>query len=151
MYEIKDMFEPQVLEKDLEFKFEFDRKLELIHSDKQRIKQIVKNLLSNSLKFVHQGEIRLLIEDKEEFVEIIVSDDGIGIEKDKLETIFDRFKQVGGSTTRKYGGTGLGLAICRDLVELFKGDIKIESEIDKGTTITVLIPKNLDQYNGLKI
>lgn len=151
MYEINDMFEPQVLEKDLEFKFEFDNKINLIYSDKQRIKQIVKNLLSNSLKFVHEGEIRLLVKDKEEFVEIIVSDDGIGIEKDKLETIFDRFKQVDGSTTRKYGGTGLGLAICRDLTGLFKGDIKIESEIDKGTTITVLIPKNLDQVNKCEL
>ncbi|XOB63315.1 sensor histidine kinase [Campylobacterota bacterium DY0563] len=147
MYEIKDMFEPQVLEKDLEFVFNYDKNIEFIYSDKQRIKQIVKNLLSNSLKFVHEGAIRLIIEDESDFMKITVSDDGIGIEKEKLGTIFDRFKQVDGSTTRKYGGTGLGLAICKDLVGLFKGEIKIESEIDKGTTITVLIPKNLDKVN----
>ncbi len=147
MYEIKDMFEPQVLEKNLNFVFNFDKNIEFIYSDKQRIKQIVKNLLSNSLKFVHEGEIRFLVEDESDFIKITISDDGIGIENEKLNTIFDRFKQVDGSTTRKYGGTGLGLAICKDLVGLFKGEIKIESEIDIGTTVTVLIPKNLDKVN----
>lgn len=147
IYEIKEMFEPQILEKNLDFVFKLDDKIDLIYSDKQRIKQIIKNLLSNSLKFVHEGSIRFLVKDKEQFIEIEISDEGIGIQEDKLETIFDRFKQVDGSTTRKYGGTGLGLAICKDLVQLFKGDIKIKSKLNEGTTVTVLIPKNLDKVN----
>ena len=84
---------------------------------------------------------------KNEFVKLIVSDDGIGIQEDKLSTIFDRFKQADGSTTRKYGGTGLGLAICKELIDLFEGEIEISSQLNIGTTVKVRFPKNFNMVN----
>ncbi|MFB5623203.1 MAG: ATP-binding protein, partial [Nitrosarchaeum sp.] len=70
-------------------------------------------------------------------------DNGIGIPQNKLETIFERFKQVDESTSRKYGGTGLGLAISKELAILLGGDIKVESIIEKGSTFTLIIEKNI--------
>ncbi|QKF81532.1 sensor histidine kinase [Halarcobacter ebronensis] len=150
MVEIKDMFEPQIIEKRLKFDFKYDESIENIFSDKQRIKQIIKNLISNSLKFLEKGEIRFYVENDNEFIKVTVSDDGIGIQEDKLNTIFDRFKQADESTTRKYGGTGLGLAICKELTELFNGKINIQSKFGTGTTVTVHFPKNLDNAKELK-
>ena len=148
MTSVKDMFEAQIKAKNLDFIFDFDDKIEKIYTDKHRLKQIVKNLLSNSLKFVEKGSIKLIIKDNNENIKIEVLDDGIGISKDKLEHIFDRFKQADGSTTRKYGGTGLGLSICKDLAKLFEGDIKIESEVNKGTKVIVTLPKHLEMIEN---
>jgi len=145
MDEIKDMFYPQVKEKGLNLIYECDSSIGDIYSDDNRIKQIVKNLLSNALKFVNNGNIEFIIKNLDKDVQIIVKDEGIGIEKEKLEHIFDRFKQADGSTTRKYGGTGLGLAICKELLHLLEGDITVESEVNIGTTFTILIPKNKDK------
>ena len=147
MAEIKDMFEPQVLEKGLRFEYDIPDSILKIYSDDNRIKQIVKNLLSNALKFVSNGSIRLLVKDLGDDLQIIVSDDGIGIEQSKLEHIFDRFKQADGSTTRKYGGTGLGLAICKELSNLLGGDISVESKVNVGTTFIVTLPKNLEKVD----
>lgn len=141
MTEIKDMFLPQVKEKGIDFVFECDE-IEDIYSDENRIKQIIKNLLSNALKFVKQGSIKFIIRNKDENILIEVIDDGIGIEKDKMDHIFDRFKQADGSTTRKYGGTGLGLSICKELLHLLNGDISVESEVNAGTTFRVVLPKD---------
>ena len=145
IYSIKEMFEPQIKEKNLEFIFEFDSNINFIYSDSHRIKQIIKNILSNALKFVENGSISFIIKNKNENIEVIVKDTGIGIEKEKLEFIFDRFKQVSSSTNRKYGGTGLGLAICKKLLNLLKGDIFVSSEVNKGSTFTIIFPKNSDK------
>ena len=145
VYSIKDMIEPQAKQKDITFVFEYDEIIGDIFSDEVRIKQIVKNLLSNALKFVKNGTIKFLISQEEEFVKIEVHDDGVGIAQDKLDHIFDRFKQEDGSTTRKYGGTGLGLAICKELLELLHGTIDVSSELGKGSVFTIKFPKNKDQ------
>ena len=124
-------------------------------SDAHRLSQIVKNLLSNAFKFTSaEGRIDLSfnsIKSKPEFtspqllkqedvLEIAVRDSGIGIEKSKLESVFEAFKQADGSTQRKYGGTGLGLSISKELVHLLGGQISLESELGKGTTFFVHIP-----------
>lgn len=145
MDEIKNMFEPQVNQKGLNLIYKCDDSIGDIYSDENRIKQIIKNLLSNALKFVTEGNIDFLIEDQDKYVKIDVIDEGIGIEKEKLDHIFDRFKQADGSTTRKYGGTGLGLAICKELLHLLDGEISVKSEVNIGTTFTVLLPKNKDK------
>ncbi|WP_428025386.1 ATP-binding protein, partial [Arcobacter sp.] len=129
---IYDMFYPQTKAKGIDFVLKIDESLESMYSDEDRIKQIIKNLLSNALKFTDKGKISLIVKDEEKNIRVIVKDEGIGIPEDKLENIFDRFKQVDGSTTRKYGGTGLGLAICKELSYLLKGDISVTSELDKG-------------------
>lgn len=145
MIRIKDMIEPQVKAKNLNLIYFCDEKLTFIYSDRNRIKQIVKNLLSNALKFAEKGDIELKVSLFEDKLKLSVKDSGIGIPKEKLENIFDRFKQVDGSTTRKYGGTGLGLAICKELAQLLNGDITVTSEVNKGANFTLVLPLNLDK------
>ena len=150
MSSIYDMFYPQTKMKNIDFVMKIDESLESIYSDEDRIKQIIKNLLSNALKFTEKGRISLVVKDDKENIRIIVEDEGIGIPKDKLEHIFDRFKQVDGSTTRKYGGTGLGLAICKELAMLLKGDVYVSSELDKGSKFEFIFSKNLNLLESLK-
>ncbi|RXK12517.1 hypothetical protein CP965_08000 [Halarcobacter mediterraneus] len=146
---IYDMFIEQMNEKNLDFIYEVDESIGYIFSDKDRIKQIAKNLLSNSLKFTEKGKIKFIIRNDDENIKMIIEDQGIGIAKEKLSHIFDRFKQVDGSTTRKYGGTGLGLAICKDLSKLLKGDISVTSEENVGSRFIVTISKNKELLKGL--
>ncbi|QKJ22979.1 sensor histidine kinase [Poseidonibacter lekithochrous] len=148
MNEIKDMIEPQAIEKEISFVFKCDDEIGDIYSDPNRIKQIVKNLLSNALKFVKKGKVSFIIENKEDTFTIFVKDDGIGIEKNKLDHIFDRFKQADGSTTRKFGGTGLGLAISKELLGLLHGDIHVTSTVNVGTTFVVSLPKNKEKVTN---
>jgi len=107
--------------------------------DPTRLRQIIVNLTGNAIKFTQEGEVVIQVEtEKEEdssvLLHFMVSDTGIGIPPDKIETIFETFSQADGSTTRRYGGTGLGLAITRQLVEMMGGRIWVESEPGKGST-----------------
>jgi signal transduction histidine kinase/CheY-like chemotaxis protein/integral membrane sensor domain MASE1 len=112
--------------------------------DPIRFKQIVTNLVANSLKFTHEGSIVVAVkwtgDPKHGVANITITDSGIGIPANKLEHLFDRFSQVNRSTTRQYGGTGLGLAICKRIVELMNGQIYVEHTSAKGTTIAFNIP-----------
>jgi len=112
-------------------------------SDPTRVRQILSNLISNALKFTEQGQVRVAIERMGAALEMRVSDTGVGIPADRLDTLFQKFTQADASTTRKYGGTGLGLAICRELAEIIGGDIRAESRIGVGTTFIVrlLVPR----------
>ena len=110
--------------------------------DSLRLKQIVINLLSNAIKFTSKGGITLnvdsSVEDNQTLkLKLIVSDTGIGIPAEKLESIFEQFSQVDSSTSRLYGGTGLGLTIVKKLTELQQGSISVSSEIGKGSTFIV--------------
>jgi len=137
---LKDMFEPLIQSKNLEFVCEFDEDIKMIHTDKHKVRQIIKNLLSNALKFVSHGKVRLRLEHTPDQVLFTVKDDGIGIPEEKLEHIFDRFKQAEESTTKKFGGSGLGLAICKELANLLGGDIVVHSQINKGSTFVLSLP-----------
>ena len=116
-------------------------------SDSHRIKQILKNLLSNAIKFTQKGTVSIILEENTNDITIKVIDEGIGIAKDKLNHIFERFKQADGSTTRKYGGTGLGLAISKELAILLGGDIKAFSTLEKGSTFELILPKKTNIQN----
>jgi len=111
--------------------------------DVGRVRQIFTNLVGNALKFTHEGHVLINVTgevtDQTAQLNIAVSDTGIGIEKDQLSQVFEKFSQADGSTTREYEGTGLGLTIARDLVNLMNGDITAESEVGKGSTFTVEI------------
>jgi len=148
---IKDMFEPQIKNKNLQFIFKYNENIQKVYSDEQRIKQIIKNLLSNSLKFVQEGAIELIVKDSDKNFIILVKDDGIGIEEEKLLNIFDRFKQADSSTTRKYGGTGLGLAICKELSTLLEGSIEVKSKVGVGTIFKLTLPKNEEKISDIII
>jgi len=112
--------------------------------DPLRLQQIVTNLVSNAVKFTAQGFVKIAlrqqVRDGLSEVVIEVSDSGVGIEEDKLSTIFDKFTQADASTTRKYGGTGLGLAISESLVLNMKGTISVRSIVGEGSVFTVVVP-----------
>ncbi|GAA6205225.1 hypothetical protein NBRC116600_20230 [Thalassotalea sp. SU-HH00458] len=118
--------------------------------DPIRIKQIILNLLSNSLKFTEQGQITIFLSTSEHGdVMIEVKDTGIGMSPETLENIFTRFQQADNSTTRKYGGTGLGISITQSLIKLMHGSIEVESELNKGTSITVTLPLKPSHLNNM--
>jgi CheY-like chemotaxis protein len=113
--------------------------------DSVRINQILLNLISNSLKFTHEGGVIISVKNigkqgECELISIICKDTGIGISHEKQESVFDSFIQAKGDTTRKYGGTGLGLTIVKKLVILMGGNIRVESEVDKGASFIVELP-----------
>jgi signal transduction histidine kinase len=114
----------------------------LVYSDRQKVKQIVVNLLSNALKFTHQGGIEIAVHLNPEVrtASIVVSDTGIGIAPEHHERIFEDFRQVDDSPSRQYGGTGLGLAICRRLATSLGGRITLHSSVGQGSTFTLTIP-----------
>lgn len=115
-----------------------------IKTDRTKLAQIVKRLIDNALKFTPVGSVTLGCRLENDLVYFWVSDTGIGIEKDKHDIIFERFRQVETDLTRTYGGTGLGLYIAKKLVEFLGGEINVDSEIGKGSTFYFYIRKNFD-------
>jgi PAS domain S-box-containing protein len=113
-----------------------------VESDRQKVKQIVVNLLSNALKFTHQGGIQIAVgyHEKERMASISVTDTGIGIAPEHHLRVFEDFRQVDDSPSRQYGGTGLGLAICRRLAQALGGRITLNSNLGEGSTFTLVIP-----------
>jgi PAS domain S-box-containing protein len=125
-----------------------------VKGDPARVRQVLLNLLANAVKFTEDGEIvvRASIESLDSLqgtLRVSVSDTGIGIPADRMESLFESFSQVDASTTRRYGGTGLGLAICRQLVALMGGQIGVESEVGKGSTfwftVQFVVPEAAEQ------
>lgn len=127
-----------------------------IISDYKRVEQVIRNLMSNSIKFTNSGGITIVFStpaigtdlsksgiSNEKCLSIEVNDTGIGISPENQKIIFDAFRQVDGGTTRKYGGTGLGLSISRDLASLLGGEIQVESELGKGSKFTLYLPVSI--------
>lgn len=115
----------------------------LVYADRLRLNQVLLNLVSNATKFTEEGTITISAEVRDEEPDkllISVKDTGIGIPPHMLDTVFERFRQVDSSSTRKVGGTGLGLAICRQLVELHEGKIGVSSEVGVGSNFYFTIP-----------
>lgn len=140
------MFEPMAREKGVEFRIVREQRAPgEIETDKLRLEQIIKNLISNAIKFTEKGSVELAFSAPEEltgYLNIRVTDTGIGIPQEKQLLIFEAFQQADGSTRRKYGGTGLGLSISRQLALLLRGDITLTSEHGKGSTFILSIPVN---------
>lgn len=115
----------------------------VIKTDKMRLEQILKNLISNAIKFTEKGTVSLEIKvdtDDDKIICFIVKDTGIGIPLEKQPLIFEAFQQADGSTKRKYGGTGLGLSISRELAKLLRGEIILHSKVNEGSTFTLCLP-----------
>ncbi len=141
-----DTFRLQSQEKGIKLQYTKDSNIPNVYiGDPVRLNQILINLISNALKFTHQGSITVTVNldkiiNKEYFLKFEIKDTGIGIPKSKLKTIFESFSQADASVTRKYGGTGLGLTIVRQLVQMQHGSIKVVSEENQGSVFTVIIP-----------
>ncbi|HCY41875.1 MAG TPA: hypothetical protein DHV48_11045 [Prolixibacteraceae bacterium] len=133
----------KIVEKPVEFRWVCPEDNEDLHvfADKERMEQVLTNLLNNAIKFTSSGHIEVGYQPVNGYVEFYVSDTGIGIPPEFHDKIFDRFRQVEGEKTRKYGGNGLGLTITKNLIELMGGQIRVESEPGKGSTFHFTLPR----------
>ncbi len=164
-HSIKSYFEHVLLQKGLEYTFTVENNVPSeINSDEQRLNQILRNLVSNAIKFTSKGhvDIRIFKPDSAEdlsksglkpdsTVAISVKDTGIGIAKEKQTEIFEAFLQADGSISRKYGGTGLGLSITRELTKLLGGEIKLNSESGKGSEFIIFLPIDSEHLASVKL
>ncbi|WP_064791601.1 CHASE3 domain-containing protein [Shewanella woodyi] len=155
---LRQVFDPIAKDRELVLNIEVDDKLpSTVRSDGHRVEQILRNLLSNALKFTEIGSVTLKIGyvapntifshsslDAETALSFSVVDTGIGIPENKIQAIFEAFQQQDGSTSRKYGGTGLGLTIARELTRLLGGEIQLQSVLDEGSTFTLYLPNVYD-------
>jgi signal transduction histidine kinase len=122
-----------------------------MHSDITKLRQILLNLLSNACKFTHGGKIQLDVTleqvQDQHWINFTVTDTGIGMSAEQIHRIFDQFSQADGSTTRKYGGTGLGLTISKHFCEMLGGEIKVTSQVSRGSKFIVRLPVNGPAHN----
>ena len=140
--QIQSLFGPLAKEKGLQLNIVINPlTTQIIETDRLRLEQIIRNLISNALKFTKKGSVTLKIEKENDTVVFAVVDTGIGIAADKIQTVFEAFKQADGSTSRQYGGTGLGLSISRELAKLLGGEIKLKSEVGKGSEFILMLPE----------
>ncbi|MFF4652517.1 HAMP domain-containing protein [Streptomyces sp. NPDC001380] len=164
---VEAAFRPLTADKGLDFAVRVSPDLPVtLHTDEQRLQQVLRNLLSNAVKFTDGGAVELLIRPagddvpayvreqlleagaiagpEDPLVAFSVTDTGIGIPSNKLREIFEPFRQADGTTSRKYGGTGLGLSISREIARLLGGEIHAESELGRGSTFTLYLPLRAD-------
>jgi signal transduction histidine kinase len=112
-----------------------------LSGDWQRLQQILINIIGNAIKFTEEGTVSVRVyTPSADHWALEVSDTGIGIQKKALSYIFEPFRQADDSATREYGGAGLGLSIVKQLVDLMKGEITLESEVGQGSTFTIVLP-----------
>ncbi|MFC4035119.1 HAMP domain-containing protein [Streptomyces polygonati] len=165
---VEATFRPLTAEKGLDFSVRVSPELPVtLHTDEQRLLQVLRNLLSNAVKFTDSGSVELVIrpagtevpqsireqlleagtlrEPDQPLIAFSVTDTGIGIAAGKMRVIFEAFKQADGTTSRKYGGTGLGLSISREIARLLGGEIHADSQPGRGSTFTLYLPLSLGE------
>jgi signal transduction histidine kinase/CheY-like chemotaxis protein len=148
LQDVADLLRPQARAKSLDLQTELNIPVHMwVASDAKRLQQILINLLSNAIKFTDQGKIRLsaqIASDLSSFqktqLTLVVEDTGIGFDAEHADWLFKPFQQADGSISRRFGGTGLGLSITKQLVQLLKGDIRVQSAPGQGTKFTVRLP-----------
>jgi PAS domain S-box-containing protein len=145
--EVVAELDPIIVRSKLKVTTELDSDGKRLVSDRQKVKQIVLNLLSNALKFTPEGSITVTsrLRKSEGTLAIAVKDTGIGIATEDQGTIFEDFRQADSSPTREYGGAGLGLSICRRLASMLGGRITVESKVGAGSTFTLILPTRIGE------
>ncbi|NPE28649.1 PAS domain-containing sensor histidine kinase [Methanococcoides sp. SA1] len=139
--EVKESLMHSILLKNISFVCDVNPKIHPIRVDKTKFKHILHNLLTNAVKFTSDhGSVGIHASAISDMMHIVIFDDGIGIPREQLPHLYDKFYQVDGSTKRKYGGTGLGLALTKKLVTLNGGQMWVESEVNVGTKVHVMLP-----------
>lgn len=142
---IQKIFEPAFREKNIRFNLNISSNLPKIEADLFKIEQLFINLIDNALKYTEKGEVTVTISSiSANRVKVEIADSGIGLKKEEINHIFDRFYVVNKARSRKEGGTGLGLSIVKHIVKLHKGEIEVDSQLGIGTRITVILP--VQQY-----
>jgi signal transduction histidine kinase/CheY-like chemotaxis protein/CHASE3 domain sensor protein len=138
------VFDPLARQKDLAFTVTVEPNVPAsIHTDRQRLEQVLKNLLSNAIKFTERGSVQMTVSANESgWVQFTVRDSGIGIAQDQQHRIFEAFHQADGTTSRRFGGTGLGLSISRDLTTLLGGSLTVESTPGQGSVFVLSLPRS---------
>ncbi|QGH35758.1 HAMP domain-containing protein [Gracilibacillus salitolerans] len=136
-------------EKGLTMNLDVPDSIVFLFADKNRLDQVLTNLVENAVRYTEKGSITLKVKEERDEVMIRVKDTGIGIKKEDIPYLFERFYRVDKSRSRANGGTGLGLAIVKNLVEMHEGDIEVDSELNKGTTITLRFPKEEDPQHAI--
>lgn len=146
--EVRRMLTFAVERKNLDFRYDIGDDIEndmVVIGDPGRVRQIITNLLTNSIKFTNQGYVSFSVTKERETadsveIKFVVEDTGIGIQEDVRKKLFQPFSQGDASTARRFGGTGLGLTICKNLLGLMRGRINLESRVGNGTVVTFYIP-----------
>jgi signal transduction histidine kinase len=131
---------PMVESEQLRLVKEIEPDLPLLFTDRDKVRQILINLLRNAIKFTEAGTITVTAQRQDGMLVLAVADTGIGIPEQELGRIFEAFRQVDGSPTRRRGGTGLGLSTSRHLARLLGGDVAVESTVGVGSTFTLTLP-----------
>ena len=140
--EAVELMVPEADKKGLKFEVTIDAGLFPIHADRQNMETVITNLVSNAVKYNREGgRITIGARNRGEFIEITVADNGVGIDKENLSRIFDKFFRIRSDYTRKVVGSGIGLPLVKAIVEAHFGTITVASEMEKGTTFTVLLPR----------
>jgi len=142
---VVDTIEPLAHKNKNTFTIQQMSNVEKITIDRQKLEQVLINLLSNACKFTENGQVTLLITNDNQRVKFEITDTGIGLSEEQQKYIFDEFRQVDSSQSRMFSGTGLGLAISKRFVELMHGEISVTSELNKGATFTVSLPYKLTE------
>ncbi len=139
---IRKLFEQRLKEKGLVFTIDIAQDVSSITADPFKLEQMFINLIDNAIKYTEKGEISLTAQPHDSSAKIRLTDTGVGIPEQHLTRIFERFYVVDKSRSRKMGGTGLGLSIVKHIVQAHNGTIEVSSEVNKGTTFTIILPKS---------
>lgn len=154
IHEVVEMIEPQANQKGIYLRYLAEGELPDFNCDYEKCQHILQNLVANAVKFTEEGGVDITTVVKAETIHIMVSDTGIGIDKDQLPHIFDEFRQADGSTSRKYGGTGLGLAIAKKYANMLGGSVDVQINSGKGSNFTLVLPLKCASkatYNNIDI
>ncbi|MDQ1275537.1 MAG: hypothetical protein QG610_1111, partial [Euryarchaeota archaeon] len=145
--EVRDMLFPFATSREIKIELEIEKNLPRINGDRDRLTQVLTNLMTNAVKFSNEnGCVRVKASQNGDFINVVVSDEGIGIAVEDHDKLFKPFSQIDSSSSKKYQGTGLGLALVKEIVQLHGGTVWFESEVGKGSTFGFSIP--LSGRNG---
>ncbi len=138
--EIVEDMKPVIEKKGLEFKIDIPKEVPKMMGDRYRLSQVLKNIFVNAVKFTDEGHIGIIVKKEEDYININIEDTGIGISKDEVKKIFNKFYQAYTGDDRKNEGTGLGLFICKEIIKKHNGTIDVDSEKGKGSTFHIKLP-----------
>ncbi len=146
-----NLFREKIKQKQLDLILELDSELEskLLYVDRNRLQQIISNLLTNAIKFTEEGFIKVSTKFENDKFLLVVEDTGIGIPEGEVDFIFEEFRRSSNAIRKSIEGTGLGLSITKRLVEMMRGEIKVESQEELGTKFTVIFPQNKEYTNKI--